>query len=129
LTKDDTGFAEAVEAAKQADVVVMALGEDSQWMTGEAASRAHLGLPGNQQQLLAAVAVTGKPIVLVVFSGRPLTLNWAADHVPAILQVWFRECKLAPPWCEYCLVMSIRAASSRFQCLVPWARNRFTMTR
>ncbi len=89
LTKDDTGFAEAVEAAKQADVVVMALGEDSQWMTGEAASRAHLGLPGNQQQLLAAVAVTGKPIVLVVFSGRPLTLNWAADHVPAILQVWF----------------------------------------
>lgn len=89
LTKDDTGFAEAVEAAKQADVVVMALGEDSQWMTGEAASRAHLGLPGNQQQLLAAVAVTGKPIVLVVFSGRPLTLNWAADYVPAILQVWF----------------------------------------
>jgi beta-glucosidase len=89
LTKDDTGFAEAVEAAKQADVVVMALGEDSQWMTGEAASRADLGLPGNQQQLLAAVAVTGKPIVLVVFSGRPLTLNWAADHVPAILQVWF----------------------------------------
>ena len=89
LTNDDTGFAEAIEAAKQADVVVMALGEDSQWMTGEAASRAHLGLPGNQQQLLAAVAVTGKPIVLVVFSGRPLTLNWAADHVPAILQVWF----------------------------------------
>jgi beta-glucosidase len=89
LTKDDTGFAEAVETAKQADVVVMALGEDSQWMTGEAASRAHLGLPGNQQQLLAAVAVTGKPIVLVVFSGRPLTLNWAADHVPAILQAWF----------------------------------------
>jgi beta-glucosidase len=96
LTNDDTGFAEAVEAAKQADVVVMALGEDSQWMTGEAASRAHLGLPGNQQQLLAAVAVTGKPIVLVVFSGRPLTLNWHADHVPAILQAWFPGVQAGP---------------------------------
>jgi len=96
LTKDDTGFAEAVTAAKQADIVLMAVGEDSQWMTGEAASRAHLGLPGNQQQLLEAVAATGKPIVLIVFSGRPLTLGWAANHVPAILQAWFPGVQAGP---------------------------------
>src|ERR1700723_3870193 len=89
LTNDDTGFAEAVAAAKQADIVLMALGEDSLWMTGEAGSRAHLGFPGNQQQLLEAVTAVGKPIVLIVFSGRPLTLNWAANHVPAILQASF----------------------------------------
>ena len=96
LTKDDSGFAEAVAAAKQADIVVMAVGEDAQWMTGEAASRAHLGLPGNQQRLLEAVAATGKPIVLVVFSGRPLTLGWAADHVPAILEAWFPGVQAGP---------------------------------
>jgi beta-glucosidase len=96
LTKDDTGFAEAVTAAKQADVVVMAVGEDAQWMTGEAASRAHLELPGNQQQLLEAMAATGKPIVLIVFSGRPLVLDWAAEHVPAILEAWFPGVQAGP---------------------------------
>jgi beta-glucosidase len=96
LTSDDTGFAEAVAAAKQADVVLMAVGEDSLWMTGEAASSAHLGLPGNQQQLLEAVAATGKPIVLIVFSGRPLTLDWAANHVPAMLQAWFPGVQAGP---------------------------------
>jgi beta-glucosidase len=96
LTIDDTGFAEAVAAANRADVVVVAVGEDSLWMTGEAASRAHLGLPGNQQQLLEAVAATGKPIVLIVFSGRPLTLDWAANHVPAILQAWFPGVQAGP---------------------------------
>jgi beta-glucosidase len=92
----DSGFAEAVAAAKQADVVVMALGEDAWWMSAEAASRAHLGLPGNQQQLLEAVADTGKPVVLIVFSGRPLALTWAADHVPAILQAWFPGVQAGP---------------------------------
>ncbi|HEU5457784.1 MAG TPA: glycoside hydrolase family 3 N-terminal domain-containing protein [Terracidiphilus sp.] len=82
------GFAQAVEAARSADAVVMALGEAA-WMSGEAGSRAHLNLPGNQEQLLEAVAATGKPIVLLVFSGRPLVLNWAAAHVPAILEAWF----------------------------------------
>ena len=96
LTTEDTGFAEAVAAAKRADVVLLAVGEDSLWMTGEAASRAHLGLPGNQQQLLQAVAATGKPIVLIVFSGRPLTLDWAANHVPAILQAWFPGVQAGP---------------------------------
>jgi beta-glucosidase len=96
LTAEDSGFAEAVAAAKQSDVVLMALGEDALWMSAEAASRAHLGLPGNQQQLLEAVAATGKPLVLIVFSGRPLSLNWAAVHVPAILQAWFPGVQAGP---------------------------------
>jgi beta-glucosidase len=96
LTEDDTGFAEAVAAAKRADVVLLAVGEDSLWMSGEAASRAHLGLPGNQQQLLEEVAATGKPIVLIVFSGRPLALTWAANNVPAILQAWFPGVQAGP---------------------------------
>jgi beta-glucosidase len=96
LTADDNGFAEAVAAAKQSDVILVALGEDPQWMSAEAASRAHLGLPGNQQQLLEAVAATGKPVVLIVFSGRSLSLMWAAAHVPAILQAWFPGVQAGP---------------------------------
>ncbi len=88
LGASDAGFAEAIEAAKQADVVVLALGESSE-MSGEAGSRAHLDLPGNQEELLEAVAAAGRPIVLLVFSGRPLVLRWAAEHVPAILEAWF----------------------------------------
>jgi beta-glucosidase len=96
LSNDGSGFAEAVAAAKKADVVLMALGEDAQWMTGEAASRAHLGFPGSQQQLLETVAATGKPMVLVVFSGRPLVLDWAAEHVPAIVEAWFPGVQAGP---------------------------------
>jgi len=86
--ESEAGFAEAVDAAKQADAVVLALGESAE-MSGEAGSRAYLGLPGNQEQLLEAVASTGRPIVLLVFSGRPLVLDWAAKHVAAIMEVWF----------------------------------------
>jgi beta-glucosidase len=96
LGSSDAGFSDAVGAAKKSDIVVLALGEDAQWMTGEAGSRAHLDLPGNQQQLLEAVAATGKPIVLLVFSGRPLVLNWAAQHVPAILEAWFPGVQAGP---------------------------------
>ena len=96
LTAEDTGFAEAVAAAKRSDVVLLALGEDALWMSAEAASRAHLGLPGNQEQLLEAVVATGKPVVLIIFSGRPLTLNWAAGHVRAILQAWFPGVQAGP---------------------------------
>jgi beta-glucosidase len=84
----ESGFAEAVDAAEQADVAVLALGE-SGGMSGEAGSRANLDLPGNQEQLLEKIAATGKPIILLVFSGRPLVLNWAAQHVAAIMEVWF----------------------------------------
>ena len=92
----EAGFSDAVGAAKKSDIVVLALGEDAQWMTGEAGSRAHLDLPGKQQQLLEAVAATGKPIVLLVFSGRPLVLNWAAQHVPAIMEAWFPGIEAGP---------------------------------
>jgi beta-glucosidase len=96
LSDKDSGFAEAVAAAKQADVVLMAVGEDAWWMSAEAASRAHLGLPGNQQQLLEAVAAAGKPVVLIVFSGRPLAIPWAANHVAAILEAWFPGVQAGP---------------------------------
>ncbi len=65
-------------------------------MTGEAASRAHLGLPGRQQPLLEAIVATGKPVVLVLFSGRPLTLPWAFEHVPAVLAAWFPGVQAGP---------------------------------
>lgn len=96
LTTSDKGFSEAVGAAKKSDIVVLALGEDAGEMTGEAASRAHLDLPGNQQQLLEEVAAAGKPVVLLVFSGRPLVLNWAAQRVPAIMAVWFPGVQAGP---------------------------------
>jgi beta-glucosidase len=83
-----SGFTEAEEAARRADVVVMALGESSS-MSGEGGSRTSLDLPGNQQELLEAIVATSKPVILMVFSGRPLVLTWAAQHVPAILEAWF----------------------------------------
>ena len=88
LTDSTTGFAEAVNAAKTADVAVVALGEDASLMTGEAASRSDLNLPGNQEQLLKEIVATGKPVVLLVFSGRPIILNWAAQNVQGILEAW-----------------------------------------
>lgn len=84
----DADLAAAVTAASGADTVILALGEASQTMTGEAASRAHLGLPGRQQELLEKIVATGRPVVLVLFSGRPLTLPWAFEKLPAVLAVW-----------------------------------------
>ena len=86
---DDKTIAEAVETAKKADVAILALGENADWMTGEASSRAHLDLPGNQEKLLEAVAATGKPVVLVMFTGRPNAIKWAGAHIPAIVEAWF----------------------------------------
>ncbi len=88
LSGTDEDIAAAVAGAKKADVVILALGEDPD-MSGEAASRAHLGLPGRQQELLETIVHIGKPIVLIVFSGRPLTLPWAFEHVPAVIAAWF----------------------------------------
>jgi beta-glucosidase len=84
----DTGFADAVAAAKAADQVVLALGE-SREMSGEAASRSDLNLPGRQQELIDAIKATGKPFVVVLFNGRPLTLEKVAASAPAILEAWF----------------------------------------
>ncbi|MCL2659711.1 MAG: glycoside hydrolase family 3 C-terminal domain-containing protein [Acidobacteriaceae bacterium] len=87
-SSSEAGFTAAEEAARQADVVVMALGESGS-MSGEAGARAHLDLPGNQQALLEQITRLKKPVVLLVFSGRPLVLTWAAQHVPSILEAWF----------------------------------------
>lgn len=84
-TDDEIGA--AVAGAQKADIVILTLGETPE-MSGEAASRAHLGLPGRQQELLEAIVRTGKPVVLILFSGRPLTLPWAFEHVPAVLAAW-----------------------------------------
>jgi beta-glucosidase len=78
----------AVAAARQADTVILALGE-WQGISGEGFDRSNLDLPGNQEQLLEAVAGTGKPVVLILENGRPLTIGWAAQHVPAILEAWY----------------------------------------
>jgi beta-glucosidase len=93
--ESDAGFAEAIRAANDSDVSVLALGESSD-MSGEAAARAYLDLPGNQQKLLEAIAATGRPVVLLVFSGRPLVLDWAASHIPAIMEVWFPGVETGP---------------------------------
>jgi beta-glucosidase len=95
-TANAAGFVEAVKAASQADLVIAALGEDAPSMTAEAASRAHLDLPGNQEQLLEKIAATGKPVLLIVFSGRPLALTWAAAHVPAVVQAWYPGVQAGP---------------------------------
>ncbi|MGQ2983987.1 beta-glucosidase BglX [Flavobacterium sp.] len=84
---DKSGFGEAVNAAKGADVVIMVLGEHG-LQTGEGRSRAELGLPGVQQELLEEVYKANPNIVLVLTNGRPLALPWAAQHIPSIVEAW-----------------------------------------
>jgi beta-glucosidase len=81
-------IAKATNAAADADMVVAVMGENAN-MSSEASSRATLDLPGIQQQMLEAVAATGKPVVLVLENGRPLDIRWASEHVPAILEAWY----------------------------------------
>ncbi|MFL7867680.1 MAG: glycoside hydrolase family 3 N-terminal domain-containing protein, partial [Anaerolineales bacterium] len=85
--ESEAAFQAALDAARTADQVVMVLGE-TDMMSGEAASRASLDLPGRQEELLKAVAALGKPVVLVLLNGRPLSVNWAAENIPAILEAW-----------------------------------------
>jgi beta-glucosidase len=84
----DVLIQEAVNAASQADVIVAALGESAE-MSGESSSRSMIGIPRAQEDLLKALLKTGKPVVLVLFTGRPLTIKWENDNTPAILDVWF----------------------------------------
>ena len=84
---DKSGFAEAVAAAKGADVVIMSLGEHG-LQSGEGRSRTEIGLPGVQHELLEAVYNVNKNVVLVLNNGRPLTIPWAADNIPAIIEGW-----------------------------------------
>lgn len=79
---------EALNVARQSDVIIAALGESSE-MSGESSSRTDLNIPDVQQNLLKELLKTGKPVVLVLFTGRPLTLTWEQENVPAILNVWF----------------------------------------
>ena len=84
----DVMIREALNVASQADVIVAALGESAE-MSGEASSRADIGIPQAQRDLLNALLKTGKPVVLLLFAGRPMTLTWEQEHVPAILNLWF----------------------------------------
>lgn len=79
---------EALDAAAKSDVIVVAAGESAE-MSGEASSRSNLDIPSVQKNLIQALLKTGKPVVLVLFTGRPLTLTWENEYVPAILNVWF----------------------------------------
>ena len=88
LEEITSSIAKAKAAAADADVVVAVMGELAS-MSSESASRATLDLPGIQEQMLEAVASTGKPVVLVLENGRPLDIRWAAEHVPAILEAWY----------------------------------------
>lgn len=81
-------IAAAVAKAKDADVVILGLGERP-GISGEGHDRTSLDLPGNQEALLEAVSATGKPVVLVLENGRPLTIDWAKQHVPAIVEAWY----------------------------------------
>jgi beta-glucosidase len=87
-TRSESGFPDAVRAARDAEVVVMVLGENN-GMCGEGDSRASLQLPGNQLDLVKAVVKTGRPVVAVLVNGRPLAVNWLDEHVPGILETWF----------------------------------------
>jgi beta-glucosidase len=82
------GFEAAVSAAKESDVVIIAVGESAD-MSGEAASRSSLDLPGRQLELVKAVQAMGKPTVVVLMNGRPLTIKWIAENTPAVLETWF----------------------------------------
>jgi beta-glucosidase len=89
ITGDNTdGFDQAVRATRESDVVILVVGESAE-MTGEASSRASLDLPGRQLDLVKAVHATGKPVVIVLMNGRPLTINWIAENTSAILETWF----------------------------------------
>ena len=86
--EDRSGFAEAIEKAKQAEIVILTVGE-ARDMSGEAKSRSSIHLPGVQEELVKAVVALGKPTVVLISAGRPLIFNWTADHAPAIVYTWW----------------------------------------
>lgn len=85
---EQSGIEEATAKAKNSDLIIAVLGEDEK-RVGEGMSRTGLGLPGRQEQLLEALQATGRPVVLVLINGQPLTINWANRYIPAILEAWF----------------------------------------
>jgi beta-glucosidase len=85
--ESEAAYQTAVATARKADLSILVMGEEAN-MAGEAASRASFDLPGRQEELLKAIVALGKPVVLVLLNGRPLSINWAAENVPAILEAW-----------------------------------------
>lgn len=84
---DTSGFGEAVEVAKESDVVIVAVGEDA-WQSGEARSQVDIGLKGDQIALLKRITSVNDKVVVVLMNGRPLTINWVDNHIPGILETW-----------------------------------------
>jgi len=82
------GFEDAVKAARESEVAIVVVGESGE-MSGEAASRASLDMPGIQEELVKAIHGTGVPVIEVLMNGRPLAISWSAEHIPAILETWF----------------------------------------
>lgn len=109
-------FAEAVEAANKSDAVVMILGEES-FMSGEAHSRANIDLPGQQEALIEAIAETGKPIVLVILAGRPLTLERVVPKVDAILYAWHPGSMAGPAIAD--LLFGVQSPSGKLPVTFP----------
>lgn len=95
LGDDRSGFDDAIRVARKADLAILALGEQGD-RTGEAASRAHMDLDGQQQKLLEAIHATGKPVIVVLFTGRPLAVGWAAEHAAALVAAWFPGVEAGP---------------------------------
>jgi beta-glucosidase len=94
-TDDTTGFAEAERLAREAEAVVLVLGEDRD-MSAEARNRSSLDLPGVQQQLARRVHAAGKPLVVVLMNGRPLSTSWLDANIPAILETWYLGVQTGP---------------------------------
>jgi beta-glucosidase len=88
IDNDTSGFEESIEVAKASDVVILVVGEDRK-MSGEAASKTNLDLPSVQEKLIERIYSTGKPVVVVLMNGRPLTINWISENIPAIVEAWF----------------------------------------
>jgi beta-glucosidase len=91
----DAGFSRAVKLARRSDIVILTMGETGR-SSGEASARSRIELPGNQEKLVEAIVAAGKPVILIVFSGRPLATGWASVHVPAIVQAWFPGLQAGP---------------------------------
>jgi len=92
---DKKGFSEALRAARNSDIIVAVVGESKE-MSGEAAARSELSLPGVQEQLIKDLVATGKPVVVVLMNGRPLTIPWITEHATAILETWWLGTEAGP---------------------------------
>ena len=85
---DSSGFNDAIQAAENSDVIIFVAGEE-RGMSGEAASRTNLNIPGVQEELIKRIYESGKPVVVVLMNGRPLTINWVSENIPAIIEAWY----------------------------------------